>query len=120
LFCFGLVWFGLVWFGLVWFGLVWFGLVFLFFVTGTKLRFRSRPPWTKSVKFVITVVKFFHILVDNLRQAVRTQLVDGLLTDLLQDARFLHVYYRFQTVSLYTHHVVILYFRRGATISSAQ
>ena len=60
LFCFVLVWFGLVWFGLVWFGLVWFGLVWLFFVTGTKLRFRSRPPWTKSVKFVITVVKFFH------------------------------------------------------------
>jgi hypothetical protein len=32
-------------------------------------------------------------LADNLGQAVRTQLVDGLLADLLQDARFLHVYY---------------------------
>jgi hypothetical protein len=31
-------------------------------------------------------------LVDNLGQAVRTQLVDGLLADLLQDVRFLHVY----------------------------
>ena len=30
-------------------------------------------------------------LVENLGQAVRTQLVDGLLADLLQDARFLHV-----------------------------
>ena len=30
-------------------------------------------------------------LVDNLGQAVRTQLVDGLLADLLQDARFLRV-----------------------------
>jgi hypothetical protein len=31
-------------------------------------------------------------LVDNLGQAVRTQLVDGLVADLLQDVRFLHVY----------------------------
>jgi hypothetical protein len=31
-------------------------------------------------------------LVDNLGQAVRTQLVDGLLADLLQDLRFLRVY----------------------------
>jgi hypothetical protein len=31
-------------------------------------------------------------LVDNLGQAVRTQLVDGLLADLLQDVRFLRVY----------------------------
>ena len=31
-------------------------------------------------------------LVDNLREAVRTQLVNGLLTDLLQDVRFLRVY----------------------------
>ena len=30
-------------------------------------------------------------LVDNLGQAVRTQLVDGLLADLLQDVRFLRV-----------------------------
>jgi hypothetical protein len=30
-------------------------------------------------------------LVDNLGQAVRTQLVDGLLADLLQDVRFFHV-----------------------------
>ena len=30
-------------------------------------------------------------LVENLGQAVRTQLVDGLLADLLQDVRFLHV-----------------------------
>ena len=30
-------------------------------------------------------------LVDNLGQAVRTQLVDGLLADLLQYARFLRV-----------------------------
>jgi hypothetical protein len=33
-------------------------------------------------------------LVDNLGQAVRTQLVDGLLADLLQDVRFLRVYTR--------------------------
>ena len=32
------------------------------------------------------------MLVDNLGQAVRTQLVDGLLADLLQAVRFLHVY----------------------------
>jgi uncharacterized membrane protein len=31
-------------------------------------------------------------LVDNLGQAVRTQLVDGLLADLLQDTRFLRLY----------------------------
>jgi hypothetical protein len=31
-------------------------------------------------------------LVDNLGQAVQTQLVDGLLPDLLQDVRFLRVY----------------------------
>jgi uncharacterized membrane protein YbaN (DUF454 family) len=31
-------------------------------------------------------------LVDNLGQAVRTQLVDGLFADLLQDTRFLRVY----------------------------
>jgi hypothetical protein len=31
-------------------------------------------------------------LVDKLGQAVRTQLVDGLLADLLQDVRFLRVY----------------------------
>jgi hypothetical protein len=31
-------------------------------------------------------------LVDNLRQAVRTQLVDDLLADLLQDVRFLRLY----------------------------
>jgi hypothetical protein len=31
-------------------------------------------------------------LVDNLGQAVQTQLVDGLLADLLQDVRFLGVY----------------------------
>jgi hypothetical protein len=30
-------------------------------------------------------------LVDNLEKAVRTQLVDGLLADLLQDVRFLRV-----------------------------
>jgi hypothetical protein len=30
-------------------------------------------------------------LVDNLGQAVRTQLVDGLLADLLQDVRFFRV-----------------------------
>jgi hypothetical protein len=30
--------------------------------------------------------------VDNLGQAVRTQLVDGLLADLLQDVRFLRMY----------------------------
>jgi hypothetical protein len=30
-------------------------------------------------------------IVDNLGQAVRTQLVDGLLADLLQDVRFLRV-----------------------------
>jgi hypothetical protein len=30
-------------------------------------------------------------LVDNLQQAVRRQLVDGLLADLLQDVRFLRV-----------------------------
>jgi hypothetical protein len=33
------------------------------------------------------------LVVDNLGQAVRTRLVDGLLADLLQDVRFLHVYY---------------------------
>ncbi len=32
------------------------------------------------------------MLVDNLGQAVRTQLVDGLLADLLQAVRFLCVY----------------------------
>ena len=32
------------------------------------------------------------VLVDNLGQAERTQLVDGLLADLLQDARFVRVY----------------------------
>jgi hypothetical protein len=32
--------------------------------------------------------------VDNLGQAVRTQLVDGLLADLLQDVRFLRVHIR--------------------------
>ena len=32
------------------------------------------------------------MLVDNLGQAVRTQLVDGLLADLLQAVRFLRVY----------------------------
>ena len=31
----------------------------------------------------------FSKVVDNLGQAVRTQFVDGLLTDLLQDVRFL-------------------------------
>jgi hypothetical protein len=42
---------------------------------------------------VTTVNKLFHtVLVDNLGQAVRTQFVDGLLADLLQDARFLRVY----------------------------
>jgi hypothetical protein len=30
-------------------------------------------------------------LVDNWEQAVRKELVDGLLADLLQDVRFLHV-----------------------------
>jgi hypothetical protein len=35
------------------------------------------------------VVTICSILVDNLGQAVRTQLVDNLLTDLLQDVRFL-------------------------------
>jgi acid stress-induced BolA-like protein IbaG/YrbA len=34
-------------------------------------------------------------LVDNLGQTVRTQLVDGLLADLLQDARFLRVYMKY-------------------------
>jgi hypothetical protein len=37
------------------------------------------------------------ILVHNLGQAVRTQLVDGLLADFLQDVRFLHVYRRLDT-----------------------
>jgi hypothetical protein len=32
-----------------------------------------------------------NLLHDNLGQAVRTQLVDGLLADLLQDVRFLRV-----------------------------
>ena len=32
-------------------------------------------------------------LVENLGQAVRTKLVDGLLADLLQDVRFLRLYY---------------------------
>jgi hypothetical protein len=35
------------------------------------------------------------ILVDNLGQAVRTQLVDGLLANLLQDVRFVRVYSQF-------------------------
>jgi hypothetical protein len=38
-------------------------------------------------------------LVDNLGQAVRTQLVDGLLADLLQDVRFLRVYYTHVKIS---------------------
>ena len=37
-------------------------------------------------------------LVDNLGQAVRTQLVDGLLADLLQNVRFLRV----QSSPMYT------------------
>jgi hypothetical protein len=36
------------------------------------------------------------ILEDNLGQAVRTQLVDGLLADLLQDVRFLRVCIRYK------------------------
>ena len=42
-------------------------------------------------KVVTTVNKSCSILVDNLGQAVRTQLVDGLLADLLQDVRFVCV-----------------------------
>ena len=34
------------------------------------------------------------MFVDNLGQAVRTQLVDGLLADLLQAVRFLRVYHK--------------------------
>ena len=37
----------------------------------------------------MTVSDLFQTCVDNLGQAVRTQLVDGLLADLLQDVRFL-------------------------------
>ena len=44
-----------------------------------------------NINKVVTTVTSCSILVDNLGQAVRTQLVDGLLADLLQDARFLRV-----------------------------
>jgi hypothetical protein len=40
-----------------------------------------------------SLLQAYSKLVDNLRQAVRTQLVDGLLADLLQDVRFLRVWY---------------------------
>ena len=39
----------------------------------------------------INKMKASCILVDNLGQAVRTQLIDGLLADLLQGERFLRV-----------------------------
>ena len=42
-------------------------------------------------KVVTTVNSLFQTFVDNLGQSVRTQLVDGLLADLLQDVRFLRV-----------------------------
>jgi hypothetical protein len=43
-----------------------------------------------AIKLVTTVNKSIK-LVDNLGQAVRTQLADGLLVDLLQDVRFLRM-----------------------------
>jgi uncharacterized protein YoxC len=43
-------------------------------------------------KVVTTVNKLFHTCCQA-GQAVRTQLVDGLLADLLQDVRFLRVHY---------------------------
>ena len=43
-------------------------------------------------KVVASCLTACSILVDNLGQAVRTQLVDGLLADLLQEVRFLSVY----------------------------
>jgi hypothetical protein len=42
-------------------------------------------------KVVTTVNKSCSKLVDNLGQAVRTQFVDGLLADLLQDVKFVCV-----------------------------
>jgi hypothetical protein len=42
-------------------------------------------------KVVTKLLTSCSIFVDNLGQAVRTQLVDGLLADLLQDVRFLRV-----------------------------
>ena len=48
-------------------------------------------PCNKSDSINKVVTSFEH-LVPNLGQAVRTQLVDGLLADLLQDSRFLRVY----------------------------
>jgi hypothetical protein len=47
-------------------------------------------PCNKSDSINKVVTSCF-ILVDNLGQAVRTQLVDCLLADLLQDVRFLPV-----------------------------
>jgi hypothetical protein len=44
-------------------------------------------PWNKSDN-INKLLTSCSILVDNLGQAVRTQLVDGLLADLLQDVRF--------------------------------
>jgi hypothetical protein len=43
------------------------------------------------------------ILVANLGQAVRTQLVDGLLADLPQDVRFLGVYAAVATLYYHCH-----------------
>jgi hypothetical protein len=57
-----------------------------------------RTIWNNLTTSLITSIRLLQlltacsILVDNLGQAVRTQVVDGLLADLLQDVRFLRVY----------------------------
>jgi hypothetical protein len=63
--------------------------LFLVFMTVSELL---EQPCNKSDNInkvvTITVNKLFHILVDNLGQAVRTQLVDGFLADLVQVVSF--------------------------------
>ena len=58
-------------------------------LVGTTLHATNLIVSTRLLQIVITACSK---LVDNLGQAVRTQLVDGLLADLLQDVRFLRVY----------------------------
>jgi hypothetical protein len=48
-------------------------------------------PCNKSDTRLLQLLTACSKLVDNLGQAVRTQLVDDLLADLLQDARFMCV-----------------------------
>jgi hypothetical protein len=63
--------------------------------TPGELEKYARPRWESNLRALDPCYKLLTAcskLVDNLGQAVRIQLVDDLLADLLQDVRFLRVY----------------------------